>query len=55
MRDRLAHRYFDTAHAILRDTVNEDLPQLERAVQALARSEGIDAKTRNQAHLNRAS
>jgi uncharacterized protein with HEPN domain len=36
MRDHLAHRYFDTAHAILQATVDEDLPELERAVQALA-------------------
>jgi uncharacterized protein with HEPN domain len=38
MRDHLAHRYFDTAHAILQATVDEDLPDLERAVQALTRS-----------------
>jgi len=38
MRDYLAHRYFDTAHAILQATVDEDLPDLERAVQALTRS-----------------
>ena len=38
MRDHLAHRYFDTAHAILQATVDEDLPDLERAVQALNRS-----------------
>lgn len=38
MRDHLAHRYFDTAHAILQATVNEDLPELERAVKALNRS-----------------
>lgn len=38
MRDHLAHRYFDTAHAILQATVDEDLPELERAVQALAES-----------------
>lgn len=36
MRDHLAHRYFDTNHAILRATVDNDLPELERAVQALA-------------------
>lgn len=35
MRDRLAHRYFDTSHAILTATVEEDLPELERAVRAL--------------------
>ena len=38
MRDHLAHRYFDTAHAILQATVTEDLPDLERAVAALNRS-----------------
>jgi uncharacterized protein with HEPN domain len=36
MRDHLAHRYFDTDHAILQATVTNDLPELERAVQALA-------------------
>jgi uncharacterized protein with HEPN domain len=35
MRDHLAHRYFDTDHAILRSTVDNDLPELERAVQSL--------------------
>ena len=35
MRDHLAHRYFDTAHAILQATVEEDLPDLERAIHAL--------------------
>ena len=38
MRDHLAHRYFDTTHAILQTTVDEDLPDLERAVEALNRS-----------------
>jgi uncharacterized protein with HEPN domain len=36
MRDHLAHRYFDTNHAILQATVDNDLPELERAVQTLA-------------------
>lgn len=36
MRDHLAHRYFDTDHAVLRSTVDNDLPELERAVQAMA-------------------
>ena len=36
MRDHLAHRYFDTAHAILQATVDDDLPELERAIDALA-------------------
>jgi uncharacterized protein with HEPN domain len=45
--DHLAHRYFDTAHAILQATVDEDLPDLERAVQALTRSvEKEDPDTR---------
>ena len=35
MRDHLAHRYFDTSHAILHATVDHDLPDLERAVVAL--------------------
>jgi uncharacterized protein with HEPN domain len=34
MRDHLAHRYIDTAHA----TVAEDLPDLERALRAPTRS-----------------
>lgn len=38
MRDHLAHRYSDTAHAILQATVDEDLPELEQAVTALAES-----------------
>jgi uncharacterized protein with HEPN domain len=38
LRDHLAHRYFDTAHAILQATVDEDLPELERAGKALNRS-----------------
>jgi len=38
MRDHLAHRYFDTAHAILQATVDDDLPELERAVRALAKA-----------------
>lgn len=35
MRDHLAHRYFDTAHAILQATVDDDLPELERAVREM--------------------
>jgi uncharacterized protein with HEPN domain len=37
MRDHLAHRYFDTSHAILQATVDEDLPDLERAISNLIR------------------
>lgn len=32
MRDRLAHHYFDTSHAIIQATVEEDLPLLRTAV-----------------------
>lgn len=35
MRDRLAHRYFDTSHAILQATVDHDVPELEAAVENL--------------------
>lgn len=38
MRDHLAHRYFDTAHAILQATVDDDLPALERAIRTLGQS-----------------
>jgi uncharacterized protein with HEPN domain len=37
MRDRLAHRYFDTSHAILAATVSEDLPEVDTAVRRLLR------------------
>jgi len=36
MRDHLAHRYFDTDRAVVQATVDNDLPDLQRAVQALA-------------------
>jgi uncharacterized protein with HEPN domain len=35
MRDHLAHRYFDIAHSILQATVDHDLPELEKAIQAM--------------------
>lgn len=35
MRDQLAHRYFDTDHAIVAATCSRDLPQLRAAVQRL--------------------
>ena len=38
MRDHLAHRYFDTAHGILQATVDDDLPELERAIGAMAKT-----------------
>lgn len=37
MRDWLAHRYFDTSHAILTATVDGDLPEIEHAVRRLIR------------------
>ena len=36
MRDRLAHRYFDTSHAIVAATVEGDLPVLESAVRRMS-------------------
>ena len=35
MRDRLAHHYFDTSHAIVQATIDEDLPVLEAAVRRM--------------------
>ena len=35
MRDHLAHRYFDTSHAILQATVDHDLPELLAAIHRL--------------------
>ncbi len=35
MRNHLAHRYFDTAHAIVADTVTTDLPPLINAARRL--------------------
>ncbi|HVA60537.1 MAG TPA: HepT-like ribonuclease domain-containing protein [Mycobacteriales bacterium] len=40
MRDQLAHRYFDTSHAIVSGTITHDLAELERAVQRLAERVG---------------
>jgi uncharacterized protein with HEPN domain len=37
MRDHLAHRYFDTTHAVIQATVDHDLPDLEQAVPRLLR------------------
>ncbi len=50
MHDHLAHRYFDTAHAIVQATVNEDLPDLERAVRALAEALPDEDPPRNSRH-----
>ena len=35
MRNHLAHRYFDTAHSIVADTVDSDLPPLIEAIRRL--------------------
>ncbi|MGH3490984.1 MAG: HepT-like ribonuclease domain-containing protein [Actinopolymorphaceae bacterium] len=35
IRGRLAHRYFDTTHAILQSTVEQDIPELDQAVERL--------------------
>ena len=35
MRDHLAHRCFDTKHAIIAATVRDDLPELRRAIGRL--------------------
>ena len=35
MRDHLAHRCFDTTHAIIAATVRDDLPELRRAIGRL--------------------
>jgi len=40
-----SHRYFDTDHLVLQATVDDDLPELERAVHALA--ETLPAETKN--------
>jgi uncharacterized protein with HEPN domain len=50
MRDHLAHRYFDTPHAILQATVDQDLPDLERAIQALNQSLPDDDPPEDSAH-----
>jgi uncharacterized protein with HEPN domain len=41
MRDRLAHRYFDTSHAIVQATIDNDLPELHLAVERLLSKNGI--------------
>ena len=44
LRDLLAHRYFDTSHAILQATVDRDLPALKQAiVRLLEEAEGDDS------------
>jgi uncharacterized protein with HEPN domain len=36
LRDHLAHRYFDTDHAVVQDIVDNELDPLLRAVQTLS-------------------
>ena len=43
MRDRLAHHYFDTSHAILQSTIDHDIPMLKDSVARL-RERVIDFK-----------
>lgn len=38
MRDHLAHRYFDTSHAIIEATITHDIPQLRDALTRLRSS-----------------
>jgi uncharacterized protein with HEPN domain len=42
MRDQLAHRYFDTTHAIVASTVTQDLPVLREAITRLLDVVGDD-------------
>lgn len=45
MRDFIVHRYFDIEHLVLRNTVEEDLPKLRVAIEALLAkvgAEGLD-------------
>ena len=42
MRDHLAHRYFETNHTVLQATVDNDLPELERAVRALTATLSVE-------------
>lgn len=39
MRNHLAHRYFDTAHAIVQATLDHDVPPLAAAVERLLADE----------------
>lgn len=44
MRDHLAHRYFDTDHAIVQDVVEHDLGPLAEAVRSLIDRTAPDAR-----------
>lgn len=43
MRNHLAHRYFDTTHAIVTATARHDVPQLAAAVQQMLEPGSSDA------------
>jgi len=45
MRDHLAHRYFDTTHAIVRATVDNDLDELREAAVRLLGTFRVDGTT----------
>ena len=45
MRDHLAHRYFDTAHAVVQATIDHDLPTLVAAVQRLLQGMSPDTES----------
>jgi len=40
MRDRLAHHYYDTSHAILQRSIDEDIPMLKDSLARLRESVG---------------
>ncbi|MEZ5237445.1 MAG: HepT-like ribonuclease domain-containing protein [Microthrixaceae bacterium] len=44
MRDYLAHRYFDTAHSIVRATIEHDLPPLVAAAKRLLENSSGDGE-----------
>jgi uncharacterized protein with HEPN domain len=44
MRDRLTHHYFDTSHAILQRTIDEDIPMLKNSLARLqGRARDVDS------------
>ena len=45
MRNHLAHRYFDTAHAIVQATLSEDLPPLVSAAKRLLDHLAVDPRS----------
>lgn len=42
MRDNIAHRYFDPSHAIVQNTVDHDLPELDDAIIRMQAKEAED-------------